>query len=109
MLARLAHITVNPETEAKTASRERWQTCRLENHGRREAVKKPGFAPDVEPACSPCQTLPDGEILVSQRVWGSIEDQVADMLGGAAFAEPAGKLALKGFQRPVPAFRLRCG
>ena len=47
-----------------------------------------------------CGEALGGEILVSQRVWGLIE--------GVATAEPAGELALKGFARPVPAFRLRC-
>jgi class 3 adenylate cyclase/CheY-like chemotaxis protein len=45
-----------------------------------------------------CGEARGGEILVSQRVWGLIE-------GGVA-AEPAGELTLKGFARPVPAFRL---
>ena len=48
-----------------------------------------------------CGEARGGEILVSQRVWGLIES--------AAEAEPAGDLMLKGFARPVPAFRLRCG
>lgn len=46
-----------------------------------------------------CGEAHGGEILVSQRVWGLIE--------GEAAAEPAGELTLKGFARPVPAFRLR--
>jgi adenylate cyclase len=46
-----------------------------------------------------CGEARGGEILVSQRVWGLIE--------GEAAAEPAGELTLKGFARPVPAFRLR--
>lgn len=48
-----------------------------------------------------CGEAGAGEILVSQRVWGLIEDIVE--------AEPAGALVLKGFARPVSAFRLRCG
>ncbi|HWH81157.1 MAG TPA: response regulator [Burkholderiaceae bacterium] len=55
-----------------------------------------------------CGEAHGGEILVSQRVWGAIEDQAAGVLADAALAEPAGELALKGFHRPVPAFRLRC-
>jgi adenylate cyclase len=46
-----------------------------------------------------CGEACGGEILVSQRVWGLIE--------GEAAADPAGELTLKGFARPVPAFRLR--
>ena len=48
-----------------------------------------------------CGEAEGGEILVSQRVWGLIEGMVA--------GEAAGALALKGFARPVPAFRLRGG
>jgi adenylate cyclase len=39
-----------------------------------------------------------GEILVSQRMHGMIEDAVT--------SEPAGDLELKGFSHPVPAFRV---
>ncbi|GAA4338233.1 hypothetical protein GCM10023165_16770 [Variovorax defluvii] len=46
-----------------------------------------------------CGEAAGGEILVSQRVWGLIED--------IAQGEPAGDLVLKGFARPVTAFRLR--
>ncbi len=45
-----------------------------------------------------CGEAQGGEILVSQRVMGP--------LGDAFRMEPAGELALKGFQRAVPAFRL---
>jgi class 3 adenylate cyclase len=47
-----------------------------------------------------CGEAAGGEILASQRVVGAIE-ACADLC-----AEPAGQLALKGFQRPVPAFRV---
>ncbi|MGK6308266.1 response regulator [Variovorax sp. DT-64] len=47
-----------------------------------------------------CGEAQGGEILVSQRVWGSIE--------GSVDGEPAGPLVLKGFARPVEAVRLRC-
>jgi class 3 adenylate cyclase/CheY-like chemotaxis protein len=46
-----------------------------------------------------CGEAQGGEILVSQRVCASLDDQVA--------TEPAGELALKGFHKPVPAFRVR--
>jgi class 3 adenylate cyclase len=39
-----------------------------------------------------------GEILVSQRMIGMVEDEVV--------SEPAGDLELKGFSHPVPAFRI---
>jgi class 3 adenylate cyclase len=45
-----------------------------------------------------CGEAHGGEILVSQRVWGLIED--------VAKGEPVGELALKGFVRPVQAYRL---
>ncbi|MGZ8261068.1 MAG: adenylate/guanylate cyclase domain-containing protein, partial [Caldimonas sp.] len=45
-----------------------------------------------------CGEAQGGEILVSQRVCASLDDQVA--------TEPAGELVLKGFHRPVPAFRV---
>jgi class 3 adenylate cyclase len=45
-----------------------------------------------------CGEARGGEILVSRRVCALLDDQVA--------TEPAGDLNLKGFQRPVPAFRL---
>jgi class 3 adenylate cyclase len=45
-----------------------------------------------------CGEARGGEILVSQRVRG--------LLDGAVRTEPAGELALKGFARPVPAFRV---
>ena len=45
-----------------------------------------------------CGEARGGEILVSQRVMGALD--------GGCNAQPAGDLALKGFQRPVPAFRL---
>jgi adenylate cyclase len=47
-----------------------------------------------------CGEAAGGEILVSQRVVGGLDGQ-ADLV-----SEPAGMLTLKGFQRPVPAFRL---
>jgi class 3 adenylate cyclase len=40
----------------------------------------------------------DGEILISQRALAAIEDLLE--------AEPAGNLALKGFARPVTAYRV---
>jgi adenylate cyclase len=46
-----------------------------------------------------CGEAHGGEVLVAQRVMG--------MLEGSFEAEPAGELTLKGFQRPVQAFRLR--
>ena len=45
-----------------------------------------------------CGEARGGEILVSQRVHG--------LLDGDPACEPAGELALKGFHRPVPAFRV---
>jgi adenylate cyclase len=45
-----------------------------------------------------CGEAKGGEILVSQRVMGALD--------GAFGAEPAGELTLKGFHRPVPAFRV---
>jgi adenylate cyclase len=45
-----------------------------------------------------CGEARGGEILVSQRVQG--------LLDGEPAGEPAGELALKGFHRPVPAFRV---
>ena len=45
-----------------------------------------------------CGEAQGGEILVSQRVIGPLDD--------AFCTEPAGELVLKGFQRAVPAFRL---
>jgi class 3 adenylate cyclase len=48
-----------------------------------------------------CGEAQGGEILVSQRVCASLGD--AD----AVATEPAGELALKGFHKPVPAFRIR--
>jgi class 3 adenylate cyclase/CheY-like chemotaxis protein len=45
-----------------------------------------------------CGEARGGEILVSQRVHG--------LLDGEPRCEPAGELALKGFHRPVPAFRV---
>ena len=55
-----------------------------------------------------CGEAGGGEILVSQRVWGAIEDRLDAARDGLRQAEPAGELALKGFHRPVPAFRLLC-
>ena len=45
-----------------------------------------------------CGEAHGGEVLLSQRVTAA--------LGDAFRTEPAGELALKGFARPVPAFRL---
>jgi len=45
-----------------------------------------------------CQEAKGGEILVSQRVSAALD--------GAFACEPAGELVLKGFQRPISAFRL---
>lgn len=56
-----------------------------------------------------CGEASGGEILVSQRVWGLVESLLDPSRDGLGAAEPAGELALKGFLRPVPAFRLRCG
>jgi class 3 adenylate cyclase len=53
-----------------------------------------------------CGEAHGGEILVSQRAWGSIEGRLDAERDGLALAEPAGEFALKGFHRPVPAFRL---
>jgi class 3 adenylate cyclase/CheY-like chemotaxis protein len=46
-----------------------------------------------------CGEAEGGQILVSQRAFGSLEDGVA--------ADPVGPLALKGFHTPVAAFALR--
>jgi adenylate cyclase len=56
-----------------------------------------------------CGEARGGEILVSQRVWGLIEGVVEGASDGLATAESAGELVLKGFHRPVPAFRLLIG
>ena len=56
-----------------------------------------------------CGEAQGGEILVSQRVWGAVEGRLDALRDGPAHAEPAGELPLKGFQRPVPAHRLRAG
>ena len=48
-----------------------------------------------------CGEAQGAEILVSQRVMAALD--------GAFAAEPAGELSLKGFHKPVPAFRLRAG
>jgi class 3 adenylate cyclase len=48
-----------------------------------------------------CGEAQGAEILVSQRVMAALD--------GAFAVEPAGELTLKGFLRPVPAFRLRAG
>lgn len=45
-----------------------------------------------------CGEAKGGEILVSQRVWGHLD--------GVAHGEPVGELGLKGFQRPIPAYRI---
>jgi len=45
-----------------------------------------------------CSEAVGGEILLSQRVHGALDGEVA--------TEPAGELTLKGFHRPVPAFRV---
>jgi len=45
-----------------------------------------------------CQEARGGEILVSQAV--------RDAVAGAFNTQAAGELSLKGFQRPVPAFRV---
>ncbi len=45
-----------------------------------------------------CGEAQGGEILIAQRVKAALDGEFA--------VEPAGELALKGFQRPVPAFRL---
>jgi adenylate cyclase len=46
-----------------------------------------------------CDEASDGEILISGRALVAVEDMVE--------AEPAGDLALKGFSRPVTAYRVR--
>jgi adenylate cyclase len=45
-----------------------------------------------------CTEAETGQILVNERVFADVEDLVE--------AEPAGELALKGFHKPVPAFRV---
>ncbi|OGA56186.1 MAG: hypothetical protein A3G81_02995 [Betaproteobacteria bacterium RIFCSPLOWO2_12_FULL_65_14] len=45
-----------------------------------------------------CAEAKGGQVLVSQRVLGFVEEKVR--------AEPAGELSLKGFHRPVPAFNV---
>ena len=45
-----------------------------------------------------CSEAKGGQVLVSQRVLGFVEEKVR--------AEPAGELSLKGFHRPVPAFNV---
>jgi len=46
-----------------------------------------------------CGEAKPGQILVSRKVYGRIEDRVV--------AEPAGELALKGFHEPMTAFDIR--
>ena len=46
-----------------------------------------------------CGEAQGGEVLVAQRVLAALD--------GAFVAEPAGELVLKGFHRPVAAYRLR--
>ena len=46
-----------------------------------------------------CGEAEGGQILISQRVWATVEALV--------IAEPVGDLALKGFVKPVPAFTIR--
>ncbi|MEO7744264.1 MAG: response regulator [Usitatibacter sp.] len=46
-----------------------------------------------------CAEAKGGEILVSQRLVGSLNGEIA--------SDPVGDLSLKGFARPVPAFRLK--
>ena len=65
-----------------------------------------------------CGEAAGGEVLVSQRVMGALDGALGGALSGAPSGassgassggfrtEPAGELALKGFARPVPAFRL---
>ena len=55
-----------------------------------------------------CGEAQGGEILMSQRVWGLVEGLVDAERAALSAAEPAGELTLKGFQRPVPVYRLRC-
>jgi class 3 adenylate cyclase len=45
-----------------------------------------------------CGEAKAGEILISRRLWGAVEDIVE--------AEPAGELTLKGFSKPVSAFNV---
>jgi len=51
-----------------------------------------------------CGEAAGGDVLVSQRVRGALQDMGED---GAWTFEDAGELALKGFTRPVPAWRAR--
>ncbi len=53
-----------------------------------------------------CGEAAGGEILISQRVRGALQDMGED---GAWVIEPAGELALKGFARKVPAWRASDG
>jgi adenylate cyclase len=48
-----------------------------------------------------CGEARGGEVLLSQRVTGALDESFR--------SEPAGELSLKGFQRPVPTFRLLDG
>jgi adenylate cyclase len=45
-----------------------------------------------------CGEAKPGEILISRRLWGAVEDLVE--------VEPAGELTLKGFSKPVDAFNV---
>jgi adenylate cyclase len=45
-----------------------------------------------------CGEAKPGEILISRRLWGAVEDLVD--------VEPAGELTLKGFSKPVSAFNV---
>jgi adenylate cyclase len=45
-----------------------------------------------------CSQAESGQVLVSKRVYGRVEDRVV--------AEPVGALTLKGIQSPVPAFSI---
>ena len=53
-----------------------------------------------------CGEAAGGEVLVSQRVMGALDGALSGAPSGGFRTEPAGELALKGFARPVPAFRL---
>jgi len=52
-----------------------------------------------------CGEAAGGEILISQRVHGALQDGTPD---GEWSIQEAGELELKGFQRKVPAWRVVC-
>ena len=53
-----------------------------------------------------CGEAAGGQILLSQRVYAALQDPAADGDAAGWSLDPVGELALKGFARPVPAWRV---